>query len=142
MRIGFVLFDGMTNMDFAGFYEAITWLATLEAKENVTWSFCANKAEVTDDRGLKMTATEVLPELGKFDLVFFPGGMSTRKLRYDDMFMEWIETAKAAPYKVSVCTGALLLGAAGFLHGKKATTNSSAYELLTPYCAEVIKARL
>ncbi|WP_062104951.1 DJ-1/PfpI family protein [Bacillus niameyensis] len=142
MRIGFVLFDGMTNMDFAGFYEAITWLAILEAKENVTWSFCANKADVTDDRGLNMKVTEVLPDLGKFDLVFLPGGISTRMLRYDDMFVEWIQTAKTATYKVSVCTGALLLGAAGFLHDKRATTNSSAYELLTPYCAEVIKARV
>jgi transcriptional regulator GlxA family with amidase domain len=48
----------------------------------------------------------------------------------------------AVPLKVSVCTGALLLGAAGFLHGKRATTNSSAYELLEPYCQEVVKARI
>lgn len=142
MRMGFVLFDGMTSMDFAGFYEAITWLAILKAKENVTWTFCADKPEVTDDRGLKMKANEVLPDLRRFDLVFLPGGNSTRKLRYDETFMEWIQTAETTPYKVSVCTGALLLGAAGFLNGKKATTNSSAYELLTPYCAEVIKARV
>jgi cyclohexyl-isocyanide hydratase len=45
-------------------------------------------------------------------------------------------------YKVSVCTGALLLGAAGFLQGKRATTNRSAYELLAPYCSEVVKARV
>ncbi|MCK0473975.1 DJ-1/PfpI family protein [Halalkalibacter sp. APA_J-10(15)] len=142
MKIGFVLFDGMTSMDFARFYEAITWLAILKAKENVTWAFCADKLEVTDDRGLKMKANEVLPDLGRFDLVFLPGGISTRKLRYDENFMGWIQTADTAFYKVSVCTGALLLGEAGFLNGKKATTNSSAYELLTPYCAEVIKARV
>ncbi|MEK3763256.1 DJ-1/PfpI family protein [Paenibacillus sp. FSL P4-0338] len=141
MRMAFVLFDGMTTMDFVGFYEAVSWVAILKAKENVSWTFCANKAEVTDDRGLTMKADEVLPDLGAFDLVFLPGGMPTRTLRYDEDFMSWIRTAEGARYKVSVCTGALLLGAAGFLEGKKATTNSSAYDLLAPYCAEVIKAR-
>ncbi|MDD9268390.1 DJ-1/PfpI family protein [Paenibacillus sp. GCM10023248] len=142
MRMAFVLFDGMTSMDFIGFYEAITWLAILRAKENVSWTFCADKDEVTDDRGLQMRVDEVLPHLGRYDLVFIPGGMATRKLRFDEVFMGWIRTAEAVPYKVSVCTGALLLGAAGYLEGKKATTNSSAYELLAPYCMEVVKARV
>ncbi|PWW02751.1 cyclohexyl-isocyanide hydratase [Paenibacillus cellulosilyticus] len=140
--MAFVLFDGMTSMDFVGFYEAITWMAILKAKENVSWKFCADKEEVTDDRGLKMKADMVLPNLGEFDLVFIPGGLSTRQLRFDDAFTGWIQTAESARYKASVCTGALLWGAAGFLKGKKATTNSAAYELLAPYCAEVIKARV
>ncbi|MCI3919203.1 DJ-1/PfpI family protein [Paenibacillus sp. TRM 82003] len=142
MRMAFVLFDGMTSMDFAGFYEAITWLRILKAKENVTWTFCADKPEVKDDRGLRMAADEVLPRLGEFDLVFLPGGAATRTLRGDEAFMAWIRTAEPARYKVSVCTGALLWGAAGFLQGKKATTNASAYELLAPYCAEVVEARV
>jgi len=89
-----------------------------------------------------MKVDKVLPNLGEYDLVFFPGGMSTRTLRNDEAFMEWIRTAEPVPYKVSVCTGALLMGSAGFLEGKKATTNTSAYELLAPYCSEVIKARV
>lgn len=112
MKMAFVLFDGMTSMDVVGFYEAVSWVAILKAKENVSWTFCANKAEVTDDRGLTMKANEVLPDLGTFDLVFLPGGMPTRTLRYDEDFMSWIRTAEGARYKVSVCTGALLLGAA------------------------------
>jgi transcriptional regulator GlxA family with amidase domain len=60
MRIAFVLFDGMTSMDFAGFYEVITWLAILKAKENVSWTFCADRDEVTDDRGLKLKADKVI----------------------------------------------------------------------------------
>jgi transcriptional regulator GlxA family with amidase domain len=142
MRMAFVLFDGMTSMDLAGFYEAVTWMAILKAKENVSWTFCADKEEVTDDRGLTMKADKVLPNLGEFDLVFLPGGYSTRKLRFDEAFMGWIRTAESACYKVSVCTGALLWGAAGFLEGKNATTNSAAYDLLAPYCAEVLKARV
>ncbi|GLX67922.1 DJ-1/PfpI family protein [Paenibacillus glycanilyticus] len=142
MKIAFVLFDGMTSMDFVGFYEAVTWIGILKVKDNVTWAFCADKEEVTDDRGLTMKADKILPNLGDFDLVFLPGGFATRTLRFDDAFMSWIRTAEPARYKVSVCTGALLWGAAGFLQDKKATTNSAAYELLEPYCAEVIKARV
>ena len=56
--------------------------------------------------------------------------------------MSWVRTAELVPYKISICTGALLMGAAGFLNGKRATTNSSAYDLLAPYCAEVISARV
>ncbi|WJH33693.1 DJ-1/PfpI family protein [Paenibacillus sp. CC-CFT747] len=141
MKMAFVLFDGMTFMDLAGFYEAITWLGILKIKENVSWRFCADQPEVKDDRGMKVKADLVLPPLSQFDLVFLPGGMATRKLRFDEAFMEWIRTAESVPYKVSVCTGALLWGAAGFLEGKRATTNPSAYDLLAPYCAEVVKAR-
>ncbi len=139
--MAFVLFDGMTTMDFVGFYEAITWLGILKAKEDVSWAFCANQAEVVDDRGLRMRADRVLPDLSDYDLVFVPGGYATRQLRFDPAFVSWIRTAQGATYQVSVCTGALLLGAAGLLEGKRATTNPSAYELLEPYCAEVVRAR-
>ncbi|WP_340008545.1 DJ-1/PfpI family protein [Paenibacillus sp. FSL K6-0276] len=68
--------------------------------------------------------------------------MGTRKLRYDEAFVSWIAGAHNVPYKVSVCTGSLLLGAAGLLEGKKATTHPSAYELLRPYCEEVVETRI
>jgi len=141
MKIAFILFDNMTTLDFVGFYEAVTWMGILKAKENVTWDFCANKEEVTDDRGLTVKVNKVFPDLSGYDLIFIPGGLSTRQLRYDDDFIAWIRTARDVEYKVSVCTGALILGAAGFLQGKKATTNPSAYELLAPYCSEVVEAR-
>lgn len=142
MKMAFVLFDGMTTLDFAGFYEAITWMGIMGAKENVTWDFCSNKEEITDDRGLIVKVTHVYPDLSVYDLLFVPGGFSTRSLRFDSAFITWLQTSANVTYKVSVCTGALLLGAAGFLHGKKATTNPSAYELLTPYCSEVVKKRI
>jgi len=53
-----------------------------------------------------------------------------------------LQTATDVKYKVSVCTGALLLGAAGFLDGKRATTNPPAYDLLELYCREVVRARI
>lgn len=141
MKIAFILFDQMTTLDFAGFYEAVTWMGILKAKENVSWDFCSNKKEITDDRGLTIKINHVSPDLSGYDLIFIPGGLSTRQLRFDADFISWIQTARDVEYKVSVCTGALILGAAGFLNDKKATTNPSAYELLTPYCCEVVKKR-
>lgn len=106
------------------------------------WDFCAVHEEVVDDRGMTFRIQQVRPDLSGYDLVFVPGGFATRQLRHDAGFIEWLQTARDAEYKVSVCTGALLLGAAGFLQGKRATTNCSAYELLAPYCSEVVKARV
>lgn len=141
MKMAFILFDNMTALDFVGFYEAVTWLGILNVKENVRWNFCSTKEEVKDDRGLTVKVNHVSPDLSGYDLIFIPGGLSTRQLRHDPEFISWIQTARDVEYKVSVCTGALILGAAGFLHGKKATTNPSAYELLAPYCSEVVKER-
>jgi transcriptional regulator GlxA family with amidase domain len=142
MKIAYILFDKMTTLDFVGFYDAVSWLKILKAKEGVTWDLCANKEEITDDRGMTIKIKHVYPDLSQYDLIFITGGMPTRELRYDKEFVSWIQSASGAQYKVSVCTGALLLGAAGFLTGKMATTNPSAYDLLTPYCSEVVRARI
>jgi cyclohexyl-isocyanide hydratase len=142
MKIAYILFDKMTTLDFVGFYEAVSWLNIFKVKEDMSWDLCANKEEIVDDRGMTIKVKHVYPDLSQYDLIFIPGGMSTRELRYDTTFMSWIGGARDVEYKVSVCTGALLLGAAGFLSGKKATTNPSAYELLAPYCSEVVKARI
>ncbi|GFZ76032.1 dimethylglycine dehydrogenase [Paenibacillus marchantiophytorum] len=142
MKMAYILFDKMTTLDFVGFYNAVSWLRILKAKEGVSWDLCANKEEITDDRGMTIKIKHVCPDLSGYDLIFIPGGMPTRELRYDTEFVSWIQRARDVQYKVSVCTGALLLGAAGFLSGKMATTNPNAYELLTPYCSEVIKARI
>lgn len=142
MKIAYILFDKMTTLDFVGFYEAVSWLKILNAKEDVSWDLCAIHEEITDDRGMTIKIKHISPDLSKYDLIFIPGGMSTRELRYDTEFVSWIQSARDVEYKVSVCTGALLLGAAGFLTGKMATTNPSAYELLIPYCTEVVKARI
>lgn len=141
MKMAYVMFDGVTTMDFAGFYEVAAWMKVLGALEDLSWTFCADKPTIVDDRGMSVNIPRVCPDLSAYDLVFVPGGMPTRTLRFDAAFMAWLGTARDATYKASVCTGALLLGAAGFLEDRRATTNASAYELLRPYCAEVVVAR-
>jgi len=142
MKMAFIVFDQMTTLDFVGFYDAMTRLRTLQLMENVSWDICATRPEVTDGLGIKMKIEHVLPDLSAYDLIFVPGGLGTRKLKDDAEFLSWLKTASDVEMKVSVCTGALLLGAAGFLTDKRATTNPPAYEILKPYCKEVVKARI
>lgn len=136
MKMAFILFDGMTSLDLTGFTEAITWLGILNAVENVSWDFCGIKEEVIDDRGMTIKINNVCGYLSQYDLIFVPGGMTTRPFRNDEEFLLWLQKAKDVKYKVSVCSGALLLGESGFSRGKQATTNPSTYELLAPYCSE------
>ncbi len=142
MKIGFVVFNGITFLDLIGFYDVIYRLNLFEQTKGTTWDFCGLSEEITDELGLTIKVNKIRPELSAYDLIFVPGGMGTRKLRFDENFIGWLRQAADVRYIVSVCTGSLLIGAAGFLTGKKATTHPSAYELLEPYCQEVINARI
>jgi cyclohexyl-isocyanide hydratase len=142
MNAALIVFDHMTALDFVGFYDAVTRLQTMKIAPEFEWTICAPKAQVRDDRGLAIAADSVQESLADYDLLYVPGGFGTRGLQHDRAFIEWLRTASAAPLKVSVCTGALLLGAAGFLRGLKATTHPTALEELKPYCAEVVHQRI
>ncbi|WP_282938722.1 DJ-1/PfpI family protein [Paenibacillus sp. RC67] len=144
MRMAFILFDGMTTLDFFGFFDPVTRLSLYKdrLKEEVAWDLCGIQEEVTDDRGLTIKVKKIRPDLAEYDLIFVPGGYATRKLRYDEDFIGWLQTAKDSAMKVSVCTGSLLFGAAGWLKELRATSNPSAYELLAPYCGEVVPSRI
>lgn len=142
MKIAFILFDGITFLDLVEFYDVITRLKYFEATKDTSWDMCGLKEEITDELGVTLKVNRVNPDLSEYDMLFVPGGLGTRALRYDVEFIHWLKQAKDVKYKVSVCTGSLLLGAAGFLHNKKATTHPFSYELLEPCCKEVIKTRI
>lgn len=142
MKAAFVLFERMTTLDFIGFYDPVTRLKSMKLLEGFEWRTCARTAVVTDDRGLKLEADAVGESLDFCDLLFIPGGFGTRALQHDRGFLQWIKTADNAKLMVSVCTGALILGAAGYLAGRRATTHPSAYSELGPYCARVLPDRV
>ncbi|MFE4046803.1 DJ-1/PfpI family protein [Priestia sp. YIM B13490] len=142
MKVGFILFDQLTALDFIGFYDGITRLKTLGFKKDLTWDLCALSNEISDDRGITFKINKVSPDLSEYDLIFVPGGMGTGALQYDTEFISWLKTAKGVPYKVSVCTGSLLLGAAGFLRNIKATTHPNGFDLLKQYTDKVEKERI
>ncbi len=142
MRIAFVIFDGMTALDFVGVYDAVTRLKTMRYMPDVEWDVCAVTPEVTDFSGLRVAASRVGGSLADYDWVIVPGGFGARRLAQDAEFIAWLQTARACELRASVCTGSVLLGAAGFLKGKRATTHRTAFDELRPYCGEVVDARV
>jgi cyclohexyl-isocyanide hydratase len=141
MRAAFVVFDGLTTLDLVSLYDPITRLRSMGFRPNFVWEFCGLRNAVTDDRGFVIRATEVGKSLDGFDILIVPGGSATRRLVENSEFMEWLGTADAA-LKVSVCTGSLLLGAAGWLRECAATTHPSAYVELAQYCQRVKRDRV
>lgn len=145
MKAAFIVFDRMTYLDFIGFYDPVTRLSSMNIVQDFEWRICSNTPRVVDDRGpagLAMVPDSVMEPLDGYDLLFVPGGQGTRALQSDSEFVEWLRSASPAKLKVSVCTGALLLGAAGFLRGKRATTHPLALKELEPYCDTVMTDRI
>jgi len=142
MKIGFALFEGLTALDFVGIYDPLTRLKTMGFIPDLTWETCSFTREVRDNTGLKFTPDKVAESLHNYDILVVPGGFGTRILINDPDFIDWLKTARDCKLKVSVCTGSLLLGAAGFLREKAATTHPGAYSDLEKYCSGVKKDRI
>ena len=142
MKTAFVVFDRMTALDFIGAYDPLTRLKSMRLMPGFEWDICAFAADIADDKGLRITPNVVGGPLSEYDLVVVPGGFGTRTLQHDRAFIDWLRTSEPVKLKASVCTGSLLLGAAGFLKDKRATTHPSAFEELRPYCAQVVDDRV
>ncbi len=142
MKIAYILYDGVTLLDFIGLYDPISRLQSMKFIPQLRWDICSTQPVIKDSFGLAMQCNRVNNDLSDYDLLFIPGGFGTRPLQEDPNFIKWLQTGKNIPLKSSVCTGSLLLGAAGFLEGKKATTHFDNYRELEPYCKEVIKERI
>jgi cyclohexyl-isocyanide hydratase len=142
MRIAYIIFDGITWLDLVGVYEPISKLKSNHFLPDLHWDICGFKEKCADIFGFEVHAAKVKNDLSAYDAVIVPGGIGTRTLQYDDAFITWLKTAEKVTYKISICTGSLLLGAAGFLQGKTATTNFQEYEALQPYCKTVVDDRV
>lgn len=140
--IAYIIFDGITWLDFVGIYDPISRLKSMNYLPNLAWDICAFTETVTDNFGLEVKPHKIQNSLTDYDVIVVPGGFGTRPLQYDEEFMRWIKTSSQVPLKASICTGSLLLGAAGFLQGKTATTNFNEYETLKPYCQKVTTDRI
>lgn len=130
MRIVFVLYDGMTALDFVGAFDPISRVRTMGFRDDVEWDLWGLDESVTATGGLTFETTAVNEPLGEYDLVFVPGGIGTALPDTDHPVVSRLRDAADCRYKASVCTGALLLAAAGFLDGRQATTHPSAYDAL------------
>lgn len=145
MKMAMIVFNRITYLDFIGFYDAVTRLKSMNIIPDFEWRVCSNRKQIADDRtaaGMAVVVDSVLEPLDRYDLLFVPGGYGTRELQHDGHFIKWLKTAAPVRQKISVCTGALLLGAAGYLRGKRATTHPSALKELEPYCDKVLTDRI
>jgi len=142
MKIAFIIYEGMTALDFIGVYDPVSWLKTMGFMKDLRWDIPSHTSEVMDSAGLGFIPTRVGGPLEDYDMMIVPGGFGSRKLVDDAKFIQWLKRGSSCKLKVSVCTGALLLGAAGFLKGKKATTHPDAFDELKKFCSSVLNQRI
>jgi transcriptional regulator GlxA family with amidase domain len=137
-RIAFLVFPRLTLLDFVGGYDALRRVALMKVDADVRHRIIGTEPEIVDESGLAIRTDSVYEDLDSFDLLYVPGGVGTRALMHDARLLEYLRSWGPRRPLASVCTGALLLGAAGYLRGLRATTHYRAFELLRPYCREVV----
>jgi putative intracellular protease/amidase len=139
MQIAIPLFDRLTALDAVGPYEVLSRLP------GATVHFVAAEPGVyrTDTRALGLTADLGYDELPSPDVLVVPGGHGTRALIADEPTLAWVRGAhEGSRYTTSVCTGSLVLGAAGLLDGLEATTHWAALDLLERFGARPVERRV
>jgi putative intracellular protease/amidase len=125
--IAIPIFDGLTALDAIGPYEVLSRLPDARVE------FAALEPGVkrTDNGMLALTAERALDELPHPDVIVMPGGHGTRALMHDDRMLDWVRAAhETSRFTTSVCTGSLVLGAAGILDGLEATTHWAVLDTL------------
>ena len=135
--IAFLLFPGVTQLDLTGPAQILSRLPG--AKIDLVWH---SLDPVPTDAGFSILPTKRLVDLPLPDLICIPGGMGITDVINDEAALNWVRTAGAnAAWVSSVCTGALILGAAGLLAGYRATTHWAWQEHLALFGAEAVAAR-
>jgi cyclohexyl-isocyanide hydratase len=126
MIIGMLIFNDMTQLDFTGPYEVLSQMPGCEVRV-----IAATAEPVTARGGLRFLPDCSFADAPALDMVFVPGGPGTGALMEDRATLEFLRRqAENAKYVTSVCTGALVLGAAGLLKGYRATTHWLSLDLL------------
>jgi transcriptional regulator GlxA family with amidase domain len=132
LRIAIPLFPQFTALDAIGPYEVLQRIPTFD----ITFIGHA-RGEVRSDNGmLGVVIDGRFEDLPTPDVIVFPGGVGTRPLQCDTRVLDWLRSAHASTtFTTSVCTGSLVLGAAGLLDGLTATTHWAAYSELAAWGA-------
>ena len=138
LSIGMVLFDGLTQLDLTGPYEVLARLPA--ARVHLV---AASLEPVRSEWGLRIVPDATFDDAPPIDVLCVPGGWSVNANLANDALLDFVRTRGArARYVTSVCSGALLLGAAGLLRGYRATTHWLSLDLLPPFGAQVVNARV
>src|SRR5262245_27220121 len=136
--IGMLIFPRLTQLDMTGPYEVLARLP------NATVHLVGRSLDpVKTDRGMMIVPTVTYSDCPQLDVVMVPGGPGQQDLMEDPEVIEFLQRqAGRAKYLTSVCTGSLVLGAAGLLRGKRATCHWAAIEHLAPLGAIAVRERV
>lgn len=132
MKIAILLYDDMTTLDAIGPYETLAHLPGNEVQ------FVAKEPGVVrvDTGFLRLEARQSIREVTSADVVIVPGGPGSTPLESDGVVLEWLRSIhETTRFTTSVCTGSLVLGAAGLLNGLRATSHWRRLERLSEFGA-------
>jgi cyclohexyl-isocyanide hydratase len=138
MIIGMLIFDDMTHLDFAGPWEVFSRLPACEVR-----IISRSLQPVTAKGGLRTVPDTTIDNVPQLDLLFVGGGQGILALLEDRKILEFLRRqAQQTKYVTSVCTGALVLGAAGLLKGYRATTHWDSINILPIFGATALPDRV
>jgi cyclohexyl-isocyanide hydratase len=138
LTIGALIFSRMDQIDFTGPFEVLSRIPN-----STIHPVAKTKSPIRDIQGLTLTPEMNIAEAPELDVLLVPGGYGQQQLMNDEEVLSLIRNHFAAGRLVfSVCTGALLCGAAGILRGRQATTHWSAWNLLPYYGATPVRSRV
>lgn len=136
--VGLVLFEGMTQLDLTGPYEVLARMPSTRVL-----LVASSMAPVRTEWGLTITPDVSFDEAPPLDLLCVPGGRTVTAHLEDERLLDFLRAqGESARYVTSVCSGALLLGAAGLLRGYRATTHWLSLEFLPSFGAEPVDDRV
>eukprot|EP00271_Cylindrocystis_brebissonii_P022369 TRINITY_DN8587_c0_g3_i1.p1 TRINITY_DN8587_c0_g3~~TRINITY_DN8587_c0_g3_i1.p1 ORF type:complete len:230 (+),score=31.16 TRINITY_DN8587_c0_g3_i1:308-997(+) len=138
LQIGFLIFPYVQQLDLTGPYDVFA--AMPFATVRLIWQdlepFCSSS-------GMLLTPDTSFEDCPQLDVLCIPGGMGVNDVMEDEVTLDFIrQQAPGARYVTSVCTGSLVLAAAGLLRGRKATTHWASVQFLAALGAEVVNARV
>jgi len=138
LNIGSLLFEGIDQIDLTGPFEVLSRVP------NSTYRIYGKTAtSVRDVKGLRLIPDAILTDAPPLDVLHVPGGYGQEALMEDGVVLDWIrQHASGASSVFSVCTGALICGAAGLLKGRRATTHWSSFHLLPLFGAIPVNERV
>ena len=138
LQIGLLVFPKVTQLDFTGPLQVFSGLPG--ATVHLIWK---RIEPVPTDSVMVLTPTMTFADCPQLDVICVPGGAGTNDMVGDEGMLAFLrKQAEGAKYVTSVCTGSLVLGAAGLLKGYRATTHWSAIDFLAPFGAIPTKARV
>ena len=137
MRIAFLLFPNVTQLDLTGPAQILSRLG--DVKLDLVWK---SLDPVPTDAGFSIVPTATFADVPAADILCVPGGIGVSSVIEDDAAMAWAaQVGVSAQWVTSVCTGSLILGAAGLLKGYKATTHWAWHKHLSLFEAVPVQAR-